>query len=349
MSAVMIPETMPYTLQQIQECKDFADEHILRDLENLYKFDANTNPRKFAGSKIIYRHQLRNMLKCRRGTKGYKTIEEWFETDELKNQLWKNTIHRNRRDKAPYPSPTDIYEAHRINQGAIVSFKATTAKYVIKKFCPLDKLGPVGRRGAPFIAHKKVCHILDPCAGWGGRYIGATSMGAIYTGYDTNINMREAYEGITNDIYTHGYGDRWRLALDDSEIRFQSCLEGDFTDKPYDLVLTSPPYSNLELYEHMTPFESDKHFYETFMMPLFEKLFNETNCPICINISPTMYKDLTTTYNLKECDTKVDLRQQMGKIYKTKSQDYVYVWFPQKGADEDVNPETGEENPNLMY
>ena len=114
----MIPETMPYTLQQIQECKDFNEEHIERDLENLYKFDANTNPRKFAGSKIIYKHQLRNMLKCRRGTKGYKTIEEWFETDELKNQLWRDAVHRNRRDKAPYPSPTDVYEAHRINRGS---------------------------------------------------------------------------------------------------------------------------------------------------------------------------------------------------------------------------------------
>ena len=31
-------------------------------------------------------------------------------------------------------------------------------------------------------------------------------------------------------------------------------------------------------------------------------------------------------YGCPECDEKIDLRQQLGQQYKTKSQDYIYVW-----------------------
>ena len=68
-----------------------------------------------------------------------------------------------------------------------------------------------------------------------------------------------------------------------------------------------------------------------------EKLFLECKCPICINMSPKMYEDLTKWRNVGKylceerlipcCDEKIDLRQQMGKQFKTKSQDYIYVWW----------------------
>ena len=37
-------------------------------------------------------------------------------------------------------------------------------------------------------------------------------------------------------------------------------------------------------------------------------------------------EDMIKKYNVRPCDHKVDLRQQLGKQYKTKSQDYIYVW-----------------------
>ena len=46
----------------------------------------------------------------------------------------------------------------------------------------------------------------------------------------------------------------------------------------------------------------------------------------CWNISPKMYKKLTEKYGYPVCDFQEDLRQQLGKQFKTKSQDYIYIW-----------------------
>jgi len=290
-----IPKKMPYTFEEVSKCKDISEEDIQRDWENLCEFDALTNPRKFCGNPIIYKYQLQNLLNCRRGTKGYKTMEEWFATPELANELWRDTVKRNRRDKCPYPNKTDVYECHRLNKGSIVAFKSSTAKYIYKKF--------------------NAKNVLDPTAGWGGRMLGAMSLGINYTGIDTNVNMKEAYDNFQR-IGHSGH----------QKMLWKSCFDVDFSEGNYDLVLTSPPYSNMELYEHMDAFESDDAFYKTFMLPLMNKLMEETNCPICINISPKMYEALTTKYMFEECEMKVDLRQQLGKQYKTKSKDYIYVW-----------------------
>ena len=82
-----------------------------------------------------------------------------------------------------------------------------------------------------------------------------------------------------------------------------------------------------ELYEGMTPFESDSLFYNKFLIPIMNNAYNGMNDGghMCINISPKMYKNLIK-YGYRECDEKVDLRQQLGKQYKTKSQDFIYVW-----------------------
>ena len=42
-----------------------------------------------------------------------------------------------------------------------------------------------------------------------------------------------------------------------------------------------------------------------------------------------MYKKLTEKYNYQACDFTEDLRQNLGKQYKTKSQDYIYIWEKQ--------------------
>ena len=316
-----IHENMPYTYEQVLKCKDITEDELKKDYKALCDFKADTNPRKFCGNKILYHYQMKNILACKRGNKGYKTLEEWFADPELKEKLWKDAIKRNRRSKAPYPSPTDVYECHRINNGAIVFFKSSTAKYIYKKF--------------------NAKNVLDPTAGWGGRMLAAMSLDILYEGYDTNVNMREAY---FNMMYMKS--NAWKVSVgasteaiykpDNNNIvmRWKNCLEGDFTGnrhgEAFDLVLTSPPYGNMELYEHMTPWKNDEAYFTEFLVPLMNKLFKETNCPICINISPRIYHKLTSSlnnYGIRACDEEIDLRQQMGKQYKTKSQDLIYVWY----------------------
>lgn len=293
-----IPEKMPYCLNDILSCKDIDMGVVYRDYYALGKFPADTNPRKFCGNKTIYQYQFRELLKCRRDSKGYKTIQEWFEDPELKEKLWKDSIHRNRRDKVPYPSPTDVYECHRINNGAIVPFKASTAKYLYKKY--------------------NATSVLDPTMGWGGRMLGATSLGIHYTGFDTNIDLRCGYFKMIQDLKLKNVKLFWETSLNEDIIKTLD----------YDMVLTSPPYVNLELYEHMTPWDTDEEFYVDFLIPLMNLCMKylKPGGHNCWNMSPKMYKFLTQQLLYPECDIQEDLRQQLGKQYKTKSQDYTYIW-----------------------
>lgn len=296
-----IPEKMPYSLEDILSCKDIDLESVKKDYQSLIKFDAETNPRKMCGNKVIYEYQFRELLKCKRDSKGYKTIDQWINDPILKEKLWNDAIKRNRNDRALFPCPTDIYECHRINNGAIVLFKSPTAKYIYKKL--------------------KASSVLDPCMGWGGRMLGATSLGIKYTGFDTNTDLKPGYEKMIDDLKLDHIRLFWESGLNEEIIK----------DLDYDIVLTSPPYENLELYQHMTPWESEDEFYKEFLIPLIDichKHLKEGGHS-CWNISPKMYKKLTEKYMYQACDFTEDLRQNLGKQYKTKSQDYIYIWEKQ--------------------
>lgn len=293
-----LPATNPFSLQDIQSCKDISEEDSLRDYDNLVKFKADTNPKKFAGNKVLYKYQFRNLLKCVREGKNSKTLEDIYKDPVLIEKLWKDTIHRNRRKKAP--NPTDLYECHRINTGAIVFFKSSTAKYVYKKFNSQS--------------------VLDFTAGWGGRMLGAMSLGIKYTGIDTNLNLKDGYDRMLADLPVPN--------REDYRMIWKSCLEVDYSALDYDLILTSPPYVNMELYEGMPAFESDAIFYNEFLIPVMNRAFKgmKEGGKMCINISPKMFKALTETYGYRLPDSQLDLRQQLGGNSQIKSQDYIYIW-----------------------
>ena len=301
----MNPTKMPYSYDDILNCKDRTDEELCRDYKNLVDFKADANPRKFCGNNTLYYYQFQNLLNCRRDSKNYLTLKEVMDNPVEKEKLWKETIHRNRRDKDPLCSPTDVYECHRINRGSIVFFKSSTAKFIYKKY--------------------NATSVLDPTAGWGGRLLGAMSMGIKYTGIDTNINLKSGYDRMIEDTLKRDL----LLNKKDYNMIWESCLDVDYSKLDYDCILTSPPYVNLELYEGMIPFENKDEFYLKFLIPLMFKIYKylKQGGYMCINISPTMYKKFISYGKIRNPDEVIDLRQQMGKQYKTKSQDEIYVWI----------------------
>jgi 16S rRNA G966 N2-methylase RsmD len=83
--------------------------------------------------------------------------------------------------------------------------------------------------------------VLDPCAGWGGRMLGAVSFGAHYIAFEpntktfNNLNAMAKFLGIESKV---------TLICDDA-------LNMDKYDIPkVDMILTSPPYFDLEVYTH---------------------------------------------------------------------------------------------------
>lgn len=267
--------------------KHLTDVQLNTDLANLKKFNAISNERKFCGNGFLYNYQMANLCKVKVNKR--KSLYEKMNDDIEYEKLYNLATKLNRTGSLA----TRLFEANRFN-GAVVCFKASTAKYLYKKF------------GAT--------KVLDPTAGWGGRMLGAWALDIEYTGIDTNVSMIEAYEGMIE-----------KLDSDKLTMIFDNCLDVDFSTIDYDFVLTSPPYINLEVYENMTPYESNKAFYVKFLIPLLNKcLANIKNSGyVCFNISPQMYDDLIKN-GFRVCDLEYDLLQQK-RLGKDK-QDKIYCW-----------------------
>jgi len=298
------------TINDIVNHKLITDQALLLDLDNLNKFSGDENSNNFYGNPFLYHFQFANLLHCTRERNGKPrdTIYDMWADPVKKAFLIEQTRKRNRGGKVP---ANNIFECYRINTGSIVMFKSVTAKYIYKKY------------GAT--------RVLDPTAGWGGRMLGAWSLGIDYVGIDTNDEMKPAYDGMINFLMnkTTSFGNDLFTVDNKSKLSmiWASCLAVDYSKIDYDFVLTSPPYINMELYKKMKPWENDKIFYEDFFIPLFNKCVNniKKGGKVCFNISPKMYND-ALKYGLTPCDLEEDLLQQLGQKMGKKKQDKIYIW-----------------------
>jgi len=288
------------TLQDIIDCKKVTVSAYDNNLRKLDEFDADENVYKLCGNRIVYHHQFENLI--RTPARHHKSFHEFMTDDSLRQQLIMETNKR----CIPYGrkiTPSIMYDVYRANKNCVTIFKASTAKYIYKYY------------GAK--------HVLDFTAGWGGRMLGAWSLGIEYTGIDTNINMKHGYDAMLMKLScTHKYLTNGKL-----KMIWDNCLNVDLSVYDFDLVLTSPPYINLEKYEHMTPFDSDDMYYKEFLMIMLDRCLEHIKQQgwVCINISVAMYDKLTKKYGYRECDEKHILPNAKNKQNLTKCE-YIYCW-----------------------
>ena len=107
-------------------------------------------------------------------------------------------------------------------------YRPLMAKKVVAYLAEKDKL--------------KEVRVLDVCAGWGGRMIGAKSVGikVHYTGIDPCAKTYEALRAIRDELELTNV----TLINQPAEVALQELDPG----ATYDIALTSPPYYNLEIY-----------------------------------------------------------------------------------------------------
>jgi DNA modification methylase len=146
--------------------------------------------------------------------------------------------------------------------------------------------------------------------------LGAVSYGVKYTGIDTNISLKPIYKLMMDEL------------KGDTHMIWEDCLKVDFATINYDMVLTSPPYINKELYEHMKPFENNKVYYKKFLIPLINKcLANiKNNGFVCININKEYY-DCLLGYGYREADDIIEYQQSSRKKEGKSKMEYVYCWI----------------------
>lgn len=107
--------------------------------------------------------------------------------------------------------------------------------------------------------------ILDFCAGWGDRLIGAMSLNDkihYYYGIDPNSPLHTGYENMIKSYLSKDVKNKYQL--------IDGCAEDVISglNKTFDLVMTSPPYFDLEVYSDLSTQSINRY-------PLFEDWFNK--------------------------------------------------------------------------
>lgn len=161
------------------------------------------------------------------------------------------------------PCYESLYDIFCMWYGSVNQFRPAIAKWIIARYAP--KVG-----------------LLDFSAGWGGRALACMSLNVPYTGVDTNINLKEAYQQLQEYNPTSPIKMIWEPA---EQVTF---------DFPYDMVLTSPPYWTLERYEEMPTYKTKREFFDRFLTPVVLKAWDGLllGGHMCLNFPETFYKEI---------------------------------------------------------
>jgi tRNA1(Val) A37 N6-methylase TrmN6 len=172
----------------------------------------------------------------------------------------------------------------------------------------------------------KPTSILDFSMGWGGRLVGAMSIPNIkYIGYDTNINLQEPYNKMINDFE---WNNRTSLYFEDSST-------ADFSIHNYDMVFTSPPYYDLEIYSNMPVYNSFEEWINRFLKPVITNSYRylKNGGYFCINVNKICYEEIikilgkeTTIISIHNNTNHIhNIKKSMkkGNIYTDK----IFVWY----------------------
>ena len=171
-------------------------------------------------------------------------------------------------------------------------------------------------------------NLFDPCAGWGGRMLGTVAAGWNYTACEPN---KDTYNNLQKLIAF--------LDIDDRvEIYNMPVEEHKYKDEA-DIVLTSPPYFNLEVYDSNIS-QSYYRFFEyntwkeRWFIPLLEESIQNLseNGYSCWNVMNFGKQDLVeTVMNVHqqkgyELVGTVGFKSPLANIRNLKNRDVTYIF-----------------------
>jgi len=280
----------------IKELKPTKKEAI-NDFEKLNEITCNNvNPNSRLGNKFIHFFTIMERLETK--TRSGKSF---FELWEIKNEL----------NKKKYYKKFLQYELDRGGKNDIKLFERFVALYygsvnVFKSSIAID-----------IYCRFKPKSILDMTMGWGGRLVGACVMNIPkYTGIDLNLSLRKPYKEMLDILKEY--------STTEINLIFKDALKIDYNKLNYDLVLTSPPYYNIELYtgtDKRSEEEWNKNFYE----PLFKKSWNglKVGGHYCLNVPMKVYENVLIPLLGK---AKLFIPMSNSKRNVNDYKEYIYVW-----------------------
>lgn len=193
------------------------------------------------------------------------------------------------------------YYIYGLSFGRVNAFKITNALSIYKKYKPSTK--------------NYLYSIMDPFCGFGGRLVAALLLNYNYIGVDLNTNLKPNYDRLLNDL---GKKSSSKITL-----LFQDAKDVDYSQYKYDMVFTSPPYGNIEVYENGVRKTPDEwaQFYTTVFQKLWDHLRNKDGV-YAININVDIYqKYLVPLFG--ECEEKIELKKS---TRNNKYKEFIYLW-----------------------
>jgi len=183
----------------------------------IIKIDTRTRP----GHKILD-HHMPHFYEVK-NYKG-KSVKSIFTQAVLEKAIFNNILMHS----TPYKSEIRRMITMTGGLGSVTKYRTVTAKALVQFF--------------------KARRVLDPCTGWGGRLLGclAAADDTYYVGCEPDKNTHKGLMGILqDDAIPLAVRLRAQILQKPAEV----ALKDDINQMtPFDMVLTSPPYFNLEQY-----------------------------------------------------------------------------------------------------
>ena len=257
---------------------------------------ADLNGRSRIGCKFIDRYFFAERI-ATKGNKGICFIDFVNDYNTVyANKMYIQTLMRFCEKNGRYKNSMygRLWYCYGLCFGRITPFKITNALALYREFRPL--------------------HIVDPFAGFGGRMAAAMLCNISYTGFDTNIYLRDGYERMISEF---GSVDQTQT------IKFKDSLSVDYTTPnfEYDMVLTSPPYENTEVYRH-SPVRTREEW-NRFYIHIFNATWKglSSGGVYAINISSDIYKRILLPL-LGEANEQRVLKKSSRNLYT----EMIYIW-----------------------
>lgn len=257
-----------YTLKQKQkisdELKSVSKKEAIEDFEKLKNIgcDAKNKGLSRVGNDVVNKFTQVERLNTK-GPKGISFYDLLYNKSKLiapsiTNLLKYYGVSRKQADIKIWKRVMDIY------YGSVSVFK-------------------------PVVSMEMYCHynpkaILDFTMGWGGRMVGACALNVPkYIGIDSNKQLEKPYAELKNLM--------GELSSTKTELYFEDAVKFDYTKIKYDMVFTSPPYYNIEIYSG-THRQSKEDWDVNFYTPLFTKTYKglQKGGHYCLNIPIELYE-----------------------------------------------------------
>lgn len=130
--------------------------------------------------------------------------------------------------------------------------------------------------------------VLDMCAGWGGRLVGAAALNVPrYIGIEINADLKTGYDAMTDFLKER--------STTDIQMRYENAATTEYDKLPeYDMVLTSPPYYFLEKYANNEFYKDKEDMNERFYKPMIIGSFAglKVGGHYCINVNQELYTNV---------------------------------------------------------